>query len=146
MKLNELKNMHGARKKRKRVGRGNASGHGGTSGKGHKGQKARSGGSVPPRFEGGQMPLLRRIPKRGFASMSRKKYEIVNLNQLNVFEKNSVVEPKIFFEKGLVKHDESKIKILGRGELNKPLVVRAHKFSKSAEDSINRVGGKAEVI
>ena len=146
MKLNELKNVHGSRKNRKRVGRGNASGHGGTSGKGHKGQKARSGGYVPPRFEGGQMPLVRRVPKRGFVNIFKAVYEIVNLNQLNMFEKNAVVEPKSFFEKGLIKHTASKVKVLGRGEISKPLTVKAHKFSKSAEDSINRAGGKTEVI
>ena len=146
MKLNELKNIHGAKKKMKRVGRGNASGHGGTSGKGHKGQKARSGGHPPARFEGGQMPLIRRVPKRGFVNILSKVYEIINLGQLNVFEKNTVVDSKLLVEKGLIKHDSSKIKILGKGELNKPLTVKAHKFSKTAMDSITRLGGKAEVI
>jgi large subunit ribosomal protein L15 len=146
MKLNELKTIPGSKKKRKILGRGNASGHGGTSTRGHKGQKARSGGYVPPWFEGGQMPLIRRIPKRGFVNIARKEYQVINLSQLNVFEKGSVVEPKIFVEKGLVKKTSVKVKILGRGELNKALTVKAHKFSKSALEAITRAGGKAEVI
>lgn len=146
MKLNELKNVPGARKRRKRIGRGNSSGFGGTSTKGHKGQLSRSGGGVPPAFEGGQMPLIRRIPKRGFKSLNRVEYEIINLTRLNVFEKNTVCEPKVFAEKGFIKGQSSKVKILGRGELSKPLTVKAHKFSKSAQEAIARAGGKTEVI
>lgn len=147
MKLSELKGIRGARKRVKRLGRGNASGHGGgTCTKGHKGQKARSGPSIMPWFEGGQMPIIRRLPKRGFVNISRVEFEIVNIGQLNIFEKNSVVEPSALAEKGLIKDPSRPIKILGRGELNKPLTVKAHKFSKSAEASINRAQGKVEVI
>ncbi|SNX54389.1 50S ribosomal protein L15 [Thermoanaerobacterium sp. RBIITD] len=146
MRLHDLKPAEGAKRERKRVGRGIGSGLGKTSGRGHKGQKARSGGNVRPGFEGGQMPLTRRLPKRGFTNIFKKEYAIVNLSLLDNFEDGSVVTPELLIEKGLVKKVKDGIKILGSGDLNKKLTVKAHKFSKSAVEKIESVGGKAEVI
>ena len=144
MKLEELKPSKGSRKKAKRVGRGPGSGSGKTSGKGHKGQKARSGGVKGPGFEGGQMPLQRRLPKRGFTNIFRKEYAVVNLSDLS--DLSGTITPETLMEQGIVRHAKSGIKILGVGELKSALTIRAHKFSKSAIDKIQAAGGKAEVI
>jgi len=146
MKLYELKPVPGSRKRLKRVGRGPGSGHGQTSGRGDKGQKARSGGSVPPRFEGGQLPLHRRLPKRGFYNPFRKTYAIVNLAVLDRFEAGARVTPEILREAGLVKRFFDGVKILGDGILSKVLYVSAHKFSQSAIRKIEAAGGRAEII
>jgi large subunit ribosomal protein L15 len=146
MKLEELKPASGSRKKSKRVGRGPGSGNGKTAGKGHKGQKARSGGVKGPGFEGGQMPLQRRLPKRGFTNIFRKEYAIVNLADLEKMAGSDPVTPEALVQKGLIKSLKDGVKVLGTGELKTKLVVRAHKFSKSALDKIQAAGGKAEVI
>ncbi len=145
MKLEELKPAPGARKKVKRIGRGVGSGHGKTSTKGHKGQKARSGGTKGAGFEGGQMPLQRRLPKRGFTNIFKKTYAEVNLRDLA--DMSGTVTPESMAERGLVKkRDVRAVKILGIGDLKAAITVRAHKFSKSAMDKIQAAGGKAEVI
>jgi large subunit ribosomal protein L15 len=146
MKLHELKYTEGARRSTKRLGRGNGSGLGKTSGKGHKGQNARSGGGVRLGFEGGQTPLARRLPKRGFTNFTRKEYAIVNVELLNKFENGVVVTPELLVEMGMVKKVLNGIKILGEGELEKALTVKANKFSKSAVEVIEKAGGKVEVI
>lgn len=146
MKLHEMKYTEGARKASKRVGRGHGSGNGKTAGKGHKGQNARSGGGVRLGFEGGQTPLARRLPKRGFTNFNRKEYAIVNVESLNVFENDTVVTPELLIECGLVKKELDGIKILGDGELEKKLTVQANKFSSSAKTLIEQAGGKVEVI
>jgi len=146
MDLSNLKPAIGSTKNRKRIGRGPGSGTGKTSGKGHKGQKARSGGSVKAGFEGGQMPLQRRLPKRGFTPLDKKVYALVNLRDLELFEAGSVVDLEALGKAGLVKALLDGIKILGDGELTKALTVKAHKFSKSAVAKIEAAGGKAEVI
>jgi large subunit ribosomal protein L15 len=146
MRLEELKPAQGATKKSKRVGRGPGSGAGKTASKGHKGQKARSGGVKGAGFEGGQMPLQRRIPKRGFTNIFRKEYSVVNLADLAKFSGSEPVTPEMLKQNGLIKDLKSGVKILGAGELASKLTVRAHKFSKSAVDKIQAAGGKAEVI
>jgi len=146
MKLHELKYTEGARQDSKRLGRGQGSGQGKTSGKGHKGQGARSGGGVALGFEGGQTPIYRRIPKRGFTNIHRVEYAIVNVEQLNRFENGVEVSPELLIETGLVKKEYNGIKILGVGTLEKKLTVKAHKFSKSAVTLIEQAGGKVEVI
>lgn len=146
MKLHDLKPAEGSRKNRKRVGRGIGSGHGKTSGRGHKGQNARSGGGVRPGFEGGQTPIYRRLPKRGFKNPNRKEYAIVNLSTLNRFEEGTEVTPALLKNAGVVKNFKDGLKILGDGELTVKLHVKAHKFSKSAQEKITAVGGTAEVI
>ncbi|MDE6476425.1 MAG: 50S ribosomal protein L15 [Erysipelotrichaceae bacterium] len=146
MKLHEMKYTEGARRARKRIGRGHGSGHGKTAGKGHKGQNARSGGGVRLGFEGGQTPLARRLPKRGFTNVNRKEYAIVNVTSLNRFEDGTEVTPELLIESGIIKKELDGIKILGQGELERKLVVKANKFSKSAVTIIEQVGGKAEVI
>lgn len=148
MKLHELKSVEGARKVggRNRLGRGQGSGNGKTSGKGNKGQNARTGGGVAIGFEGGQTPLWRRIPKRGFVNHTRVEYAIVNVDQLNGFEDGTVVTPELLIETGLVRKELNGIKILGVGTLEKKLTVKANKFSKSAMVLIEQAGGKAEVI
>jgi len=146
MKLEELKPAQGARKKAKRVGRGPGSGHGKTSTKGHKGQKARSGGVKGPGFEGGQMPLQRRLPKRGFTNIFRKEYAVVNVGDLQRAGTSGTITPEMMLEKGLVKDMMAGIKVLGTGEVKSGITVRAHKFSKSAIEKIQAAGGKAEVI
>ena len=146
MKLHELTYTEGSRKDRKRIGRGHGSGQGKTAGKGHKGQNARSGGGVRIGFEGGQTPLFRRLPKRGFTNFNRKEYAIVNVASLNGFEDGTEVTPELLIECGLVKKELDGIKILGEGELEKRLSVKANKFSKSAIATIEQAGGKAEVI
>ncbi len=146
MKLHELKYTEGARQDSKRLGRGQGSGQGKTAGKGHKGQNARSGGGVALGFEGGQTPIYRRIPKRGFTNVNRVEYAIVNVEQLNRFENGVEVSPELLIEAGLVKKEYNGIKILGVGTLEKKLTVKAHKFSKSAVTLIEQAGGKVEVI
>lgn len=146
MKLNEMTYTEGARHERKRIGRGHGSGNGKTAGKGHKGQNARSGGGVRLGFEGGQTPLSRRLPKRGFTNFNRKEYAIVNVESLNVFEDGTVVTPELLKETGLVKKELDGVKVLGNGELTKKLTVQANKFSASATTVIEQAGGKAEVI
>ena len=145
MRLEELKPAAGATKKSKRVGRGPGSGNGKTAGKGHKGQKARSGGVKGAGFEGGQMPLQRRIPKRGFTNIFRKEYAVVNLKDLDASGTDTVT-PETLIQKGLIKDMKAGLKVLGTGEVKAKLTVRAHKFSKSAIEKIQAAGGKAEVI
>ena len=146
MKINDLSPPKGAKKKIKRLGRGNSSGHGGTSTKGHKGQKCRSGARIRRGFEGGQMPLYRRIPKRGFTNIFRKEIEEVNLVQLNVFKKGSIVTPKELFERGLTSDLNKKVKILGCGKPPKEITVQIHFISKGAEEKIKQEDGKVEII
>ena len=146
MNLSELRPAAGSRKDRKRIGRGPGSGLGKTSGKGHKGQNARSGGGVKAGFEGGQMPLQRRLPKRGFTPLTKKVYSLVNLRQLENFESGSTVDVEALIAAGMIKEVADGVKILGDGELTKSLTVKAHKFSKSAQEKIVAAGGKAEVI
>ena len=147
MKLHELEKNIGATHSKKRVGRGSGSGLGKTSGKGQKGQKARSGGSINPVFEGVQLPLYRRIPKRGFSNaLFKTEYSIINVEDLNVFEDGTVVTPALLKEAGLVKKELDGIKVLGEGKLEKKLTVQANKFSKSAIEKINESGSKIEVI
>ena len=146
MDLSNLKPAIGSTKSRKRIGRGHGSGLGKTSGKGHKGQKARSGGSIKAGFEGGQMPLQRRLPKRGFTPLTKKVYALVNLRDLDGFEAGAVVDLEAYGKAGLIREIGDGVKILGDGELNKALTVKAHKFSKSAQQKIEAAGGKVEVI
>lgn len=146
MKLHELKPAEGATKSKKRLGRGTATGQGKTAGKGQKGQKSRSGGGVRVGFEGGQMPLYRRLPKIGFTNIFRKEYAIVNLSDLERFDNGTIVNPEVLKEAGLVKAMLAGVKILGNGELTKNLTVQAHKFSKTAAEKIAAAGGKVEVI
>ncbi|WP_428910407.1 50S ribosomal protein L15 [Niallia sp. Krafla_26] len=146
MKLHELKPAEGARHERKRKGRGIGSGNGKTAGKGHKGQNARSGGGVRMGFEGGQTPLYRRLPKRGFTNINRKEFAIVNLEVLNRFEEGTEVTPELLIETGVVSNEKSGIKILAKGNIEKKLSVKAHKFSSAAKDAIEAVGGSTEVI
>ena len=148
MKLNELKPPKNSRHSKKRVGRGHGSGLGKTCGRGHKGQKSRSGVSIPAWFEGGQMPLVRRIPKSGPRRTGhvRIEYSVVNIQTLNTFEDGATVSLKTMFESGIVKGKNSKVKILGDGEIEKKLTVQAHKFSKTAVEKIEAVGGTTEEI
>ncbi len=146
MKLHELSSATGARHTRKRVGRGIGSGMGKTSTRGHKGQNARSGGGVRPGFEGGQNPLYRRLPKRGFNNPFRKEYAIVNLDELNNFAAGTEVTPEVLMESGIVKSPKDGIKILGNGEISVKLTVKANKFSQSAVEKIQAAGGQTEVI
>ncbi len=146
MKLHELKPAEGSRKERNRVGRGTGSGNGKTSGRGHKGQKARSGGGVRLGFEGGQLPLFRRIPKRGFTNINRKEFAVVNLDVLNRFEDGTEVTPELLIETGVVRNAKSGIKILSNGSIEKKLTVKANKFSTAAKEAIEAAGGKTEVI
>ncbi|HEY4566943.1 50S ribosomal protein L15 [Planococcaceae bacterium Storch 2/2-2] len=146
MKLHELQSSTGSRKVRKRVGRGYGSGLGKTSGRGHKGQKARSGGGTRLGFEGGQTPLFQRLPKRGFTNINRKDYTVVNIETLNQFDEGTEVTPELLIELGVVSKERSGIKILGNGELTKKLTVKAHKFSASAKEAIEKAGGQAEVV
>ena len=146
MKLSELKPADGARKDKTRVGRGTGSGCGKTSGRGHKGQKARSGGGVRPGFEGGQMPIYRRLPKRGFKNIWRKEYAEVNVSTLNVFDDDMTVDAVALVEMGILKNVLDGVRILGNGELTKKLTVKAQGFTKSAIAKIEAAGGTTEVI
>ncbi len=146
MKLHELKPPAGARKRRKIVGRGPGSGHGKTAGKGEKGQKARAGGGSAPWFEGGQLPLHRRVPKRGFTNIFRKEYAIVNVEALNRFDAGAAVTPAIMLAAGLIRAATSGVKVLGDGDVTRALTVSAHKFSKTAAAKIQAAGGSVEVL
>lgn len=146
MELNTIGPAKGAKKKPKRIGRGQGSGHGKTAGKGHKGQRARSGPKSARGYEGGQMPLQRRVPKRGFTNIFKKHYEVVNVAQLNVFERGAEITPEALRERRMVKLNRDGVKILGDGDLKVSLTVRANLFSQSAKEKIEAVGGKAEVI
>mgnify|MGYP000875662248 CR=1 FL=1 len=146
MKLYELQPAEGAKRSPKRVGRGIGSGMGKTSTKGHKGQKARSGGGKGPAFEGGQTPLQRRLPKRGFTNIFKREWVEVNLEKLNVFDNGTEVTPEILLEKGIIKKLADGVKILGNGTITKKLTIKSNGFSKSAVEKIEKAGGKAEVI
>ncbi|ENQ3080701.1 50S ribosomal protein L15 [Bacillus sp. NPDC077411] len=146
MKLHELQPAEGSRKVRNRVGRGIGSGNGKTAGKGHKGQNARSGGGVRLGFEGGQTPLFRRLPKRGFTNINRKEFAIVNLTTLNRFEDGTEVTPELLLETGVISKLNDGVKILANGAVEKKLTVKAHKFSSSAKEAIEAAGGTVEVI
>ena len=146
MKLHELRAAPGSSKAPKRKGRGSSSGQGKTAGRGMNGQNSRSGGGVRLGFEGGQMPLYRRIPKRGFTNIWRKEPEIVNLGDLNCFDDGDEITAEVLKKKGLIKKPGSGLKVLGNGKLEKRLIVKANKFSKSAAEAIEQAGGKAEVI
>lgn len=147
MKIHELSPAVGAKTSVKRLGRGTGSGLGKTSGKGHKGQWARSGGGVRIGFEGGQMPLARRLPKRGFDNNWKKVYSVVNLSSLNAFEENTVIDAEVLLASGILsKIEEYGVKVLGNGEITKPVTVKANKFSKSAIEKIEKAGGKVEVL
>ena len=146
MKLHDLKPAEGATTARKRLGRGTGSGLGKTSGKGHKGAKARSGGGKRPGFEGGQMPLTMRLPKRGFTNKWRVEYATVNVDRLNIFEDGAVVTPVELVESGILKNVQDGVKILGNGEITKKLTVKATKFTASAKEKIEAAGGKVEVF
>ena len=145
--LNNLKPPYGAVKKKKRVGRGDSSGHGSTCGRGQKGQKARSGGQVKPYFEGGQMPLYRRLPKRGFKNIFKREYTIVNIRDLvKKFKENEEITPEKLLEVGLVKKKKQPIKILAEGDISFPLQIKVHKISQQARAKIEAAGGRVEVI
>lgn len=147
MKINELKPADGAKTAAKRLGRGIGSGLGKTSGKGHKGQWARSGGGVRIGFEGGQMPITRRLPKRGFNNIYRKEYSVVNIASLEAFDNGTVVTAELLLEKGILSKVESfGVKILGKGTLTKKLTVKANKFTASAKEAIEKAGGTVEVL
>jgi large subunit ribosomal protein L15 len=146
MELNDLKPAIGATKDRKRIGRGPGSGHGKTATKGHKGQKARSGGSIKAGFEGGQMPMQRRLPKRGFTPLQRKEYAIVNLGQLDLLDAGTIVDTALLMKFGLIGKVLDGVKVLAKGELTKSLTVKAHKFSTAAKEKIVAAGGTIEEI
>lgn len=146
MKLDDLKPAAGSNRKRKRVGRGDGSGHGKTSGRGHKGQGSRSGGNTKPGFEGGQMPLQRRLPKRGFCNPFRVEMSVVNLHQIDTLPAGSEVTPEVLSQHGFVATKHRRVKILGEGSLSKALTVKAHGFSAAAKEKIEAAGGKTELI
>ncbi len=146
MRLHELRPPEGARKAAKRKGRGMASGLGKTSGRGQKGQRSRSGSGVRRGFEGGQMPYFQRLPKRGFTNIFKQKWNIVNLDDLNVFEAGTIVTQELLVEAGVLKNVRDPLKVLGDGELDRKLEIHAHRFSKQAQSKIEAAGGKAEVI
>lgn len=146
MKLGEIRVPVGATKKRKIVGRGSGSGHGKTSTRGQKGQRSRSGAHIHVEFEGGQMPLIRTVPKRGFTNRFKKISQVVNLSQLDSFKDNSVVTPAELCKEGIIKNERSAVKILGDGEIKKALTVKAQAFSTSAAEKISKAGGKTEII
>ena len=146
MQLNTIKPAVGSTKNRKRIGRGTGSGHGKTATKGHKGQKARSGGSIKAGFEGGQMPMHRRLPKRGFTPLTKKEYALVNLCQLEIFEAGSVVDAEALLKSGLISDVCDGIKVLATGDLTRALTVKAHKFSATAREKITAAGGTIEEI
>ena len=146
MKIHELSPPEGSRKKRKRVGRGPGSGHGKTSCRGHKGQKARSGGGPSPGFEGGQMPLHRRLPKRGFTNIFRTEYATVNVKDLERFESGATVDISTMIKEGLIKKIYDGVKVLGKGEITKPLTIITHRISHQAKEKIEKAGGKVEIL
>lgn len=146
LELHGLRPAKGANRKRKRVGRGPGSGHGKTAGRGHKGQKSRSGYSQRAGFEGGQMPLYRRVPKRGFTNIFAKQFAVLNVKDLNRFDEGTTISPEFLMEQGVVRKLGDGLRILGQGEVTKKLMVRAHHFSKSAAEKIQQAGGSVEVI
>lgn len=146
MKINELSPPGGSRSNKKRVGRGPGSGHGKTSCRGHKGQRSRSGGGPRPGFEGGQMPLQRRLPKRGFTNIFKKQYTVININDLNRFAPDSSLDIEVLKEAGLFKKVRDGVKLLGNGEISHPVVIKVHKVSRTAQEKIEAAGGKVEVI
>ena len=146
MKIHNLSPAEGSRKKRKRVGRGPGSGHGKTSCRGHKGQKSRSGGSIRPGFEGGQMPLQRRLPKRGFTNIFKKQYALINIKSLDRFETDATLDIGVLKDAGLVKGSYDRVKLLGDGEISRPMLIKVHKASKSALEKVEAAGGKVEII
>jgi large subunit ribosomal protein L15 len=146
MELNNLRPAIGSTRNRKRIGRGTGSGHGKTATKGHKGQKARSGGSIKAGFEGGQMPLQRRLPKRGFTPLDRVVFSLVNISQLDVFDSGSLIDIQALVDKGLIKSDRYAVKILGNGDVSKTFKVTANKFSQSAKEKLTAAGGSFEEI
>jgi len=146
MRIEDIRPAEGSTKNRKRVGRGVGSGHGKTSCKGHKGQKARSGGTKGAGFEGGQMPLQRRIPKRGFTNIFKKEYAIVNLNTLDAIKGDAVITPELLIEKGIIKKVKDGLKVLAKGSIKRPVTIKANAFSTSAAAKIEAAGGKTEVI
>jgi large subunit ribosomal protein L15 len=146
MKLEDLQPAAGSKRRDKRVGRGVGSGHGKTSCKGHKGQKARSGGTKGPAFEGGQMPLQRRLPKRGFKNRFSVEFAIINLKDINTLEDMDIITPEALLEKGVIKNLKSGLKVLGEGEIQRPVTIKADAFSASALAKIAAAGGKAEVV
>ena len=146
MRIHELSPMRGSIKKRKRVGRGPGSGHGKTACRGHKGQNSRSGGGVRPGFEGGQMPLQRRLPKRGFTNIFKKKYALINIKGLSRFEPDSILDVETLIDAGMVKRVNDGIKLVGDGEISHPLVIKVHKASKTAVAKIEAAGGRVEIL
>ncbi len=146
MKISDLAPSRGAKKKEKRIGHGPGSGHGKTSTKGHKGQAARSGGTKGPGFEGGQQPLIRRVPKVGFINRFKKEFALVNLSRLDIFAANEAVTPQRLVEVGIIKSVRERVKVLGNGEVAHPLAVSAHQFSQSARQKIEAAGGTVAVI
>lgn len=146
MKLHELQSAEGSRKRRKRVGRGPSSGSGKTSGRGQKGQKARNTPGPYPWFEGGQTTLFQRLPKRGFTNKNRKEYTVINLENLNKFEEGTVVTPELLLETGVVRKVKTGVKVLAKGSIDRKLTVKAHKFSKAAQEAIEAAGGSVEVV
>lgn len=146
MKLGELKISEGARKKKKRIGCGPGSGHGKTCCRGHKGQKSRSGSRSHPWFEGGQMPLQRRVPKRGFHNRFKKVYQIINIKDLDRFSKDTTVDPKGLVSAGLVKTERVKIKLLGDGQIDRPLKISVHACTKSARERVEKAGGEVQLL
>jgi large subunit ribosomal protein L15 len=146
MRIHDLSPRQGSKKNRKRVGRGVGSGHGRTSCRGHKGQKARSGGTIVPGFEGGQMPLQRRLPKRGFINIFRKEMAVVNVKDLNRFEASAVVDLEALKNAGLVRKAEGEVKVLGKGDLAQALTVKVNEVSKTAKEKIESAGGKVELL
>lgn len=146
MRIHDLSPGKDSRKSRKRIGRGTGSGHGKTSCRGHKGQKSRSGGGVRPGFEGGQMPLQRRLPKRGFTNIFKKQYTLININNLNRFEPETILDMEALKKAGFVKSVKDEIKLLGAGEISHPMVIKVHKVSKTAREKIEAAGGKVEIL
>ena len=146
MNLGDLRAPEGASKNRKRLGRGSGSGHGKTSGRGHKGQRARSGGRGKTGFEGGQMPLQRRVPKRGFTNIFRKEYAIINISDLDRFDKGSTVDVSVLVEAGLVNKIGAGVKLLADGDIKKPLIIKVHKYSQAAKEKVEAAGGRIEVV
>jgi large subunit ribosomal protein L15 len=145
MNLSDLVPAAGSRKNRKRVGRGPGSGHGKTSCRGHKGQKSRSGGGTKPGFEGGQMPLQRRLPKRGFTNIFQEQYSVVNIGALDKLEETAIT-PEILVDAGVIKNQKNRVKILGQGDISKPITVKAHAFSASAKEKIEKAKGSIELL
>lgn len=146
MRLNDLAPLQGTKKSKKRVGRGPGSGHGKTSCRGHKGQKSRSGSKIRPGFEGGQMPLQRRLPKRGFTNIFKEEYNLINLKDLNAFNPNSLLDIDELERAGLIRHKKNKIKLLGTGEISHPLKIKIHKVSKKAREKVEAAGGSVDLI